>query len=94
MFLPPYVALQVTWHLKYIKGRVWQTCRSMGSWCDYVLFFILHFSFPPFDMEDDENNQTFMCENSEFAIAHNAKDFISKLLFIDPNKRLTAEQAL
>jgi len=75
--------------------------KEVDLWSVGVITYILLCGFPPF--YDDSNAALFekiMSGNFSFPapywsnITHDAKDFISKLLCVDPAKRLTATQAL
>ena len=87
----------------YIAPEVFNKKYNMECdlWSAGVILYMLITGCPPFDGEDnkkimekikigifDKNNINY--KNSSFEV----KDLISKLLVIDPNKRLTANQAL
>ncbi|KAA6327815.1 MAG: putative CAMK/CAMK1 protein kinase, partial [Streblomastix strix] len=66
-----------------------------------VIMYVLLCGYPPFYEENDAllfdqiQNGSFEFDSSVWdTISSNAKDLISHLLIVDPQKRLTAEQAL
>jgi len=90
---PAYVAPEVLQGSGYdLKVDCW----SLG-----VLIYTMLCGFPPFYDEDNDNLFGLIKKgNFDFPspywddISSSAKDLISKLLVCDPNKRLTAEEAL
>jgi len=76
--------------------------KPVDMWAIGVLTFIILSGYCPFSGETvaEENNNIVHC-NYEFepedfwtGISDNAKDFIRKLLVLDPEKRMTAHEAL
>eukprot|EP01088_Endostelium_zonatum_P016445 TRINITY_DN4445_c0_g2_i1.p1 TRINITY_DN4445_c0_g2~~TRINITY_DN4445_c0_g2_i1.p1 ORF type:complete len:364 (-),score=97.35 TRINITY_DN4445_c0_g2_i1:49-1140(-) len=74
---------------------------EIDMWGIGVITFILLCGYPPFYSEDDDEVFDLIAEgNFEFAPSHwddksdSAKDLIRKLLVVDPQLRLTAEEAL
>jgi serine/threonine protein kinase len=70
-------------------------------WSLGVITYILLGGYPPFADKDVKNMYRKICtarfhfhEKYWSQVSELAKDFISKLLVVDPSKRLTAEQAL
>ncbi|KAG4085388.1 putative calmodulin-dependent protein kinase type 1 [Neocallimastix lanati (nom. inval.)] len=76
--------------------------KPVDMWAIGVLTFIILSGYCPFSGETvaEENNNIVHCnyefEPAEFwaGISENAKDFIRKLLVLDPEKRMTAHEAL
>lgn len=73
---------------------------SVDMWSLGVILFILLTKRPPFS--EDNNNQTLYSQienvvyeyDQEPKLSNSVKDLISKLLVLEPEKRLTAKQAL
>ncbi|KAJ1632493.1 kinase-like domain-containing protein [Pavlovales sp. CCMP2436] len=90
---PGYIAPEVL----HMKGYG----REVDMWSVGVIVYILLCGFPPFYAENDALLfQQIKAGRYEFLrpywdpVSATAKDFVSKLLVVDPARRMTAEQAL
>lgn len=90
---PGYIAPEVL----HMKGYG----REVDMWSTGVIVYILLCGFPPFYAENDALLfQQIKAGKYEFLrpywdpVSDLAKDFVSKLLVVDPKRRMTAEQAL
>jgi calcium/calmodulin-dependent protein kinase (CaM kinase) II len=92
---PGYLAPEIL-EAYYGKGPYGDT---VDLWSTGVILYILVHGFPPF-WEEDQDEMFEKIRRGEFffpasvQISDSAKDIISKLLTVDPAKRLTAAQAL
>ena len=75
--------------------------KEVDLWSLGVVVYVLLCGFPPF-YDDDEHEMFRIIKRGEFEfpspswdpISANAKDFIGRLLVLDPDQRMTAKQAL
>jgi len=90
---PGYVAPEVITHEAY--------STQIDMWSVGVIVYILLCGFPPFYGENDAQMfRKIRTANYKFLspywdnISADAKDFVAKLLMVDPNRRMTAQEAL
>jgi serine/threonine protein kinase len=85
----------------YISVSSLDIGRTVDMWSLGVITYILLGGYPPFADKDTKNMYRKIC-TAQFQfhkkywnqVSDLAKDFISKLLVVEPTERLTAEQAL
>jgi len=93
---PYYVAPEVLVSDYKRTGRVW---KAADMWSIGVIVFLLVHGYPPFNGEQQE--QIFhkirigkYRFSKDIPLSNSVKDFITKLLIMAPEKRMTAQQAL
>jgi len=100
MFLPLHVVHPVIWHQKSLKKT--GHGKPVDLWAIGVITYFLLCGYTPFDRENSVEEMTaivnadYKYEPYEYweGISFTARDFIDKLLTVDPNLRPTASQAL